>query len=60
MNIQDSSIKKKFISWVRPGVELILASLLWPIKQLIRLDLPTFDLPEKAIPGKWVSGYWLF
>lgn len=45
------------MSWVLPGVELILANLPWPIRQLIRLDLPTFDRPANAIPGKWVSGY---
>src|SRR5579862_1316799 len=40
---------------VRPGVLLVLASFV-PIKELIRLDLPTFERPRKAISGTPAGG----
>src|SRR6185369_3418613 len=48
---------KKFINWVRPGVELVLTRFLRFTRALIRDDFPTFDLPEKAISGRSPSGY---
>ena len=42
---------KKLISWVFPGVVLILARFLLKRRELIKDDLPTLDLPAKAICG---------
>src|SRR5438445_8248986 len=46
---------KKFIARVRPGVQLVHASL-FPTNALITLDLPTFDRPRKAISGRLREG----
>jgi len=51
-------ISKKFISWVRPGVELVFTRCLRLTRVLIRLDLPTFERPAKAISGRATAGYW--
>src|ERR1700741_3867650 len=48
---------KKLIARVRPGVELVRASLV-PTSELITLDLPTFDRPRKAISGRPGEGKW--
>ena len=48
-------IKKIFTCLVRPGVFETLA-VLFPKRELIRDDFPTFDLPMKATPlMKWCS-----
>jgi hypothetical protein len=36
---------------VRPGVLLVKASFLSPVRALIKLDFPTLLLPKKAISG---------
>ena len=46
---------KKLMARVRPGVELVRASLV-PTRELITLDLPTFDRPRKAISGRLGAG----
>src|ERR1700740_2006609 len=48
---------KKLMARVRPGVELVRASLV-PTSALITLDLPTFDRPRKAISGRPGGGKW--
>src|SRR5215469_4264399 len=48
---------KKLMARVRPGVELVLASLV-PTSELITLDLPTFERPRKAISGRLGEGKW--
>ena len=40
---------KKFISWVRPGVLLVLASFLLFVIELIAEDLPALERPANAI-----------
>ena len=42
---------------VRPGVELVLASLL-PTSELMTLDFPTLDRPRKATSGRTGAGKW--
>ena len=51
-------MRKKLISWVRPGVELIFTRRLRFKRVLIREDLPTLERPVKAISGKTAEGYW--
>src|SRR5712692_1659762 len=46
---------KKLMLRVRPGVELVRASLV-PTSELMTLDLPTFDRPRKAISGSAGGG----
>ena len=46
---------KKLMLRVRPGVELVRASLV-PTRVLITLDLPTFDRPRKATSGRLGAG----
>src|SRR5215813_13079993 len=48
-------ISKKLMLRVRPGVELVRASLV-PTSELITLDLPTFERPRKAISGRLGAG----
>src|SRR5215472_565681 len=48
-------ISKKLMLRVRPGVELVRASLV-PTRELITLDLPTFDRPRNAISGRLGAG----
>ena len=43
-------ISKKLMLRVRPGVELVRASLV-PTRELIRLDFPTLERPRKATSG---------
>src|SRR3954470_19371778 len=43
-------ISKKLMLRVRPGVELVRASLV-PTSELITLDFPTLERPRKAISG---------
>ena len=45
-------MEKKFNAWVRPGVELVLASPLTLSRLFMRLDLPTFERPMNAISGR--------
>ena len=40
---------KKLMSWVRPGVELVLTSRFRLTSVLIREDFPTFERPAKTI-----------
>src|ERR1700757_2529047 len=42
---------------VRPGVELVLASL-EPTSELMTLDFPTFERPRKATSGNPGAGKW--
>jgi hypothetical protein len=49
---------KKLISWVRPGVELVLTRCLRLTRVLISDDFPTLERPVKAISGKSSEGYW--
>jgi len=49
---------KKFIDWVLPGLELVLARLFRLTRTFMREDLPTLDLPAKAISGLSGGGYW--
>jgi len=51
-------MRKKLISWVRPGVALVFTRRLRFTRVLIREDLPTLERPVKAISGKTASGYW--
>ena len=51
-------IIKKLISWVRPGVELVLTRCLRLTRVLISDDLPSLERPVKAISGKAAEGYW--
>jgi hypothetical protein len=53
-------IKKKLISWVRPGVELVFTRRFRFKSVLISEDLPTLERPEKAISGKSAVGKTLF
>src|SRR5258708_6963396 len=46
---------KKLMLRVRPGVELVRASLA-PTRVLITLDLPTFERPRNATSGKVGAG----
>src|SRR5229473_4599959 len=46
---------KKLMLRVRPGVELVRASLA-PTRVLITLDLPTFERPRNATSGKLGAG----
>src|SRR5580693_6167148 len=48
-------ISKKLMLRVRPGVELVRASLV-PTRELITLDLPTLERPRKAISGSVGAG----
>src|SRR5205807_8169032 len=48
---------KKLMLRVRPGVELVFATLL-PSRELITLDLPTLERPRNAISGKSGAGNW--
>src|ERR1035437_9008231 len=41
---------------VRPGVLLVNASFLWPVRALIKLDLPTLLLPKNATSGNRSEG----
>jgi uncharacterized membrane protein len=50
-------ISKKLMLRVRPGVELVRASLV-PTRELITLDLPTLDRPKKATSGIDGAGKW--
>ena len=50
-------ISKKLMLRVRPGVELVRASLV-PTRELMTLDLPTFERPRKAISGTEGTGKW--
>src|SRR5581483_8361340 len=50
-------ISKKLMLRVRPGVELVRASLL-PTRELITLDFPTFERPRNAISGTDGTGNW--
>src|SRR5271165_1203600 len=50
-------ISKKLMLRVRPGVELVRASLA-PTRELITLDLPTFERPRKATSGRLGVGKW--
>src|SRR5215469_9722306 len=50
-------ISKKLMLRVRPGVELVRASLV-PTRELITLDLPTLERPKKAISGTEGTGKW--
>src|SRR3954470_8967371 len=50
-------ISKKLMLRVRPGVELVRASLV-PTSELITLDLPTFERPRNAISGSVATGKW--
>src|SRR5581483_1702871 len=50
-------ISKKLMLRMRPGVELVLATLL-PTRELITLDFPTLDRPRKAISGSPGGGKW--
>jgi hypothetical protein len=49
---------KKLMLRVRPGVELVLATLA-PSRELITLDLPTLDRPRNATSGRVGAGKWL-
>ena len=48
---------KKLMLRVRPGVELVRASLA-STSVLITLDLPTFERPRKATSGRLGAGKW--
>src|SRR6267154_4826182 len=48
---------KKLMLRVRPGVELVRASLV-STSVLITLDLPTFERPRKATSGRLGAGKW--
>src|SRR5580698_2817558 len=48
-------ISKKLIARVRPGVELVRATLS-PTRELMTLDLPTLERPRKAISGRLGTG----
>src|SRR5713101_33044 len=48
---------KKLMLRVRPGVELVRASLA-STRVLITLDLPTFDRPRNATSGRLGAGKW--
>src|SRR5712691_9175962 len=48
---------KKLMLRVRPGVELVRASLA-STRVLITLDLPTFERPRKATSGRLGAGKW--
>src|SRR5438309_10273637 len=50
-------ISKKLMLRVRPGVELVHASLV-PTSELITLDLPTLERPRKATSGMVGAGKW--
>src|ERR1700689_2862767 len=50
-------ISKKLMLRVRPGVELVRASLV-PTRELMTLDLPTLERPRKAISGRVGAGKW--
>src|SRR6478672_13661328 len=50
-------ISKKLMLRVRPGVELVRASLV-PTRELITLDLPTLERPRKATSGTDGAGKW--
>ena len=50
-------ISKKLMLRVRPGVELVRASLV-PTRELMTLDLPTLERPRKAISGTDATGKW--
>src|SRR5271169_5493132 len=41
---------------VRPGVLLVKASFFWPVRALIKLDLPTLLLPKNATSGNRSEG----
>jgi hypothetical protein len=49
---------KKLMDRVRPGVELVLATLA-PRSELITLDFPTLDRPRNATSGNVGAGKWL-
>ena len=46
------------MSRVFPGVAEVLASFLWLVSMLIRLDLPTLERPMNAYSGYVVAGHW--
>src|ERR1700733_10597125 len=48
---------KKLMLRVRPGVELVRASLV-STRVLITLDFPTFDRPRNATSGRLGAGKW--
>src|SRR5579863_6585055 len=48
---------KKLMLRVRPGVELVRASLA-PTSELMTLDFPTLERPRKAISGRVGAGKW--
>src|SRR4051812_45619641 len=48
-------ISKKLMLRVRPGVELVFATLL-PTRELMTLDLPTLERPRNATSGKFGGG----
>jgi len=48
-------ISKKLMLRVRPGVELVRASLV-PTRELMALDLPTLERPRNAISGRLGAG----
>src|SRR5579862_2334157 len=50
-------ISKKLMLRVRPGVELVRASLL-PTSELMTLDFPTFERPRNATSGTEGTGKW--
>jgi hypothetical protein len=50
---------KNEICRVQPGVRLVRASDLRPMRVLSRLLLPTFDRPAKAISTPTGGGIWL-
>src|SRR5215469_1012259 len=50
-------ISKKLMLRVRPGVELVRASLV-PTSELMTLDFPTFERPRNAISGTEGAGKW--
>src|ERR1700758_3836947 len=50
-------ISKKLMLRVRPGVELVRASLVFT-RVLITLDLPTFERPRNATSGRLGAGKW--
>ena len=54
--LADSDNSKKFISWVLPGVLLVLANFRLFIMRLIALDFPTFERPAKATSVPLSSG----
>ncbi len=44
---------------VLPGLPLVLASFLNPVREFIKDDFPTFDLPMNAYSGMLGSGHFV-